>query len=196
MQILSIFLAATATYFTITQAAATGMMIADAAAKCGPKGCHDCDPGCKTAPFKCPPGQAYYRISIIDTCGRLYTEAIPSPPILVGHAAGLDESKRPRSDPRARTNIELRLEGFTKKFRKKPSIPINAFLIWARLGTTKSEDIPQYQSVRWVVQQAHELNLDQKAVIRWERTPSAFGRHHAVGQYTIIIGDLGSRGSE
>ncbi|OAT10896.1 hypothetical protein BDBG_06674 [Blastomyces gilchristii SLH14081] len=30
---------------------------------------------------------------------RLYTEAIPFPPILVGHAAGLDESKGPRSEP-------------------------------------------------------------------------------------------------
>ncbi|EGE78838.1 hypothetical protein BDDG_01775 [Blastomyces dermatitidis ATCC 18188] len=61
MQILSIFLATTATYFTVTQAATTGMLIADAAADCGPKGCHDCDPGCKTPPFKCPPGEQVRR---------------------------------------------------------------------------------------------------------------------------------------
>ncbi|OJD28571.1 hypothetical protein ACJ73_00012 [Blastomyces percursus] len=66
---------------------------------------------------------------------RLYTEEISSHPILVGHVAGLDERKGPMSDPHARTNIELQLERFTKKFRKKHSIPINAFLIWGRLGT-------------------------------------------------------------
>ncbi|PGH09526.1 hypothetical protein GX51_00631 [Blastomyces parvus] len=131
MQILNIILAATATFFTVTQAASTGMITARDAAACGPKGCHDCDSGCKTAPFKCPPGQRHSSISIIDNYHRLYTEATPSPPTLAGHAARLDESKRPRSGPRETTNIELQLERFTKESWKKMSIPINALPIGA-----------------------------------------------------------------